>query len=64
MDSLGVGFILLLVGIVVLIVFRQVTLWYFRINEVVTLLERIHTELRKSNGVVVVDPPLPGSDTA
>lgn len=58
MDFVGVLVTVGVVLVVFLVVFlacRRVSLWYFRINETITLLERIHTELRKSNGAVVVD---------
>lgn len=47
-QAIGGFVIVLAVFIILFLIFRRVTLWYFRINDVIKNLEMILAEIKKS----------------
>jgi hypothetical protein len=57
MDPMAAVLLVVVLAPIVFIVGRKLSLWYFRIDEQVALLEGIRDELRKANGEAPAPPP-------
>lgn len=60
-DALLIGLVVLLIAIFIILLIREITCWYFKINERVELLKRIATALDLQNrpvpAMIPADPP-------